>query len=380
MPAVHAVQVNFVPAPEGLAPSALFARWPSVPDIAELVASSGIRVSVIQVAARAQHVTRNGIDYHFVDSGRTAARMDRAGWGRRVAGVLDDIEADIAHVHGLEFAEAASAIARQLPRLPVLLQDHANRPPRWWRRPQWRLWYAAASGIAFSAGEQAQPFVDAGLFGPRMPVFAIPESSSRFTPGERAAARRKTGLFGDPCVLWVGHLTPGKDPLGVLDGVARAAARLPGLQLWCAFGKAPLLDRMQRRVADDARLVGRVHLLGEVAHARIETLMRAADLFVSGSRAESCGFALLEALACGVVPVVTDIPSFQVLTGHGRVGELWPCGDAARLADALVAAASKRTPPAQVRAHFDATLSFAAVGRQWAEAYAQLLRGRDAPR
>jgi glycosyltransferase involved in cell wall biosynthesis len=104
-------------------------------------------------------------------------------------------------------------------------------------------------------------------------------------------------------------------------------------------------------------------------------LMRSADLFVSGSRAESCGFALLEALACGVTPVVTDIPSFRSLTGN-VVGELWPCGDAGRLAEALVRAAGIRPSRADVRAFFDATLSFAAVGRQWADAYARLLADR----
>jgi glycosyltransferase involved in cell wall biosynthesis len=101
--------------------------------------------------------------------------------------------------------------------------------------------------------------------------------------------------------------------------------------------------------------------------------MRAADLFVSASRAESCGYAALEALACGTPPVLTDIPAFRALTDGGRVGRLWPVGDAQALAHALVATATMPMPTAQLRAHFDATLSFAAVGRRWREAYAQLL-------
>jgi glycosyltransferase involved in cell wall biosynthesis len=112
--------------------------------------------------------------------------------------------------------------------------------------------------------------------------------------------------------------------------------------------------------------------VGEVPHARIETLLRAADLFVSGSRAEGSGYAALEALACGVTPVLTDIPAFRALTGNGRVGHLWPCGDAVRLADELFLAATARASPQQVRAHFDATLSFDAVGRLWADAYARV--------
>jgi glycosyltransferase involved in cell wall biosynthesis len=256
--------------------------------------------------------------------------------------------------------------------LPVLFQDHADRLPRWWRRPRQRRRFARASGVTFTSLDQAQPFVAAGMFDSATRLFAIPESSSRFTPGDPACARAATGLHGDPCVLWVGRLTRGKDPMTVLEGIALAVSRVPGLQLWCAFGAAPMLSEVRARIEDDPRLAGRVHLLGTVPHARIEMLVRAADLFVSGSRAESSGYAAMEAIACGVTPVLTDIPAFRALTGNGRIGQLWPCGDAPRLADALVAATNEPASPGNVRAHFDTTLSFEAVGRLWADAYAQL--------
>ena len=365
----HVAQINFLPVPRGRTHTEILEQWHSLVDIAEVAASSGTRVSVIQAAAREDRITRNDIDYHFVDIRGLEVAKNR---GRRFASLLADIKADVLHAHGLGFVEDAFAVSQCLPQLPILVQDHADRPPRWWRRPQWRRWYAAISGVAFTAPELAQPFTHAGLFGPHARIFAIPESSSRFTMGSRANARTETGLHGDPCVLWVGHLSPGKEPLTVLDGVARASLQLPGMQLWCAFGNAPLLDDVQARIARDPQLAGRVHLLGKVEHAHVETLMRAADLFVSGSLAESCGYVVLEALACGVTPVVTDIPSFRALIGDSCVGRLWPCGDAARLAEALVDAAASRPSSTQVRAHFDARLSFAAVGRQWADAYAQV--------
>ncbi|MEO8997723.1 MAG: glycosyltransferase family 4 protein [Rhodanobacter sp.] len=369
MPVLHVAQLNFEPAPEGHAPARIFEQWRSLVDIAEVAASSGLRVSVIQAAAHEDLVTRNGIDYHFVDIRGLEVATNR---GSRYASLLADIKADVLHANGLAFAEDAFAVSQCLPQLPIIIQDHADRPPRWWRRPQWRRWYAAMAGVAFTAPELARPFTRVGLFGPHMRRFAIPESSSRFTMGSRANARAETGLHGDPCVLWVGHLSLGKDPLTMLAGVAQAALWLPGLQLWCVFGNAPMFDEVQARIARDPLLAGRVHLLGKVAHAHVEALMRAADIFVSGSLAESCGFVVLEALACGVTPVVTDIPSFRALIGDSRVGRLWPCGDTAGLAEALIDAAASRPSPEQVRAHFDATLSFAAVGRQWAAAYAQV--------
>lgn len=363
------MQANILPVPRGRAHAGMLGEWHSLVDIAEIAASSGIRVSVIQAAWRHDRIVRNGIDYHFVD----VAGLGTTQRSHRFAKVLAELRADVLHVHGLAFAEDAFAISRRLPQLPILCQDHADRPPRLWRRLQWRRWYAAVSAVTFTASEQALPFTGAGVFGKRTQVFAIPESSSRFTPGNRARARAETGIHGHPCVLWVGHLDRGKDPLAVLDGVARAALQLPGLQLWCVFGSAPLLDEVEERIRAYPQLAGRVHLLGKVPHAQVEALMRAADLFVSGSHAESCGYALLEALACGATPVVTDIPPFRALTGGGRIGRLWPCGDAERLAEALVEAASSPTSPEQVRAHFDATLSFTGVGRQWADAYARVL-------
>lgn len=367
---MHIVQANILPVPEGQAHVEMLEQWHSLVDIAEIAASSGVRVSVIQAAWRRDRIVRNGIDYHFVDVAGLETTTERS---HRFATLLADVRADVLHVHGLAFARDAFAVSRRLPQLPILCQDHADRPPRWWRRLQWRRWYTAVSAVAFTAGDQALPFTGAGVLGRRTQVFTIPESTSRFTLGNRARARAETGIHGHPCVLWVGHLNRGKDPLTVLDGVAQAASQLPGLQLWCVFGTAPLQEDVEDRIRAYPHLAGRVHLLGKVPHAQVEALMRAADLFVSGSHTEGSGYALLEALACGVTPVVTDIPSFRALTGGGRIGRLWPPGDAERLAEALVGAASSRTSPEQVRAHFDATLSFVAVGRQWADAYARVL-------
>jgi glycosyltransferase involved in cell wall biosynthesis len=183
-------------------------------------------------------------------------------------------------------------------------------------------------------------------------------------------------------VLWVGHLNANKDPLTVLRGISDAARELPELNLYCCFGNAPLLRAVQEKVSGTPRLRSRVHLLGRIAHERIEILMRAADIFVLGSHREGSGYSVIEALACGLPPVVTDIASFRSLTGGGCVGKLWPCNDAMALSAALrsltphIGSATR----AQVRAHFEATLSFDALGAKLAAMYEDVLRrGRSVP-
>ncbi len=373
---MHVAQVGFYLDPRHRGPLELLRDWPSLVDIAEAVAGSVRRLSVVQACAQAASVTQRGVSYHFVPSAQAAApRSAESARNEAIVDCVLDLHPDVIHVHGLDFSDAVIALARRLPKTPILLQDHASRLPRIWRRRLWRRGAACAAGIAICARDQLAPYWSAGLLPAALQVFEIPESSSRFTPGDAAQARGVTALSGDPAVLWVGRLDANKDPLIVLEALRRVTARLPGIELWCAYGSTDLLQEVRRQVDADPLLRPRVHLLGAVPHKQVELLMNAADLYVSASHREGSGYALIEALACGLPPVVTDIPSFRALTGGGSVGALWSCGDADELAAGLIKAAGwpREAARAQVRAHFNKELSFEAVGRKLATAYARLV-------
>lgn len=368
---MHAAQISFFSDPARRRPAELLAAWPTVVDIAEAAASAGVKVSVFQASAHWENLDKQGIRYHFLPFGhRDSTRKGRAGFRR----LLGETKPDVLHVQGLGFARQVIELAKMAPGTPILVQDRANRPPRFWRRPSWRRGLAAARGISFCSRDQAEPFERAGLLPADIRIFEIPGSASRFMPGDQAEARRLTGLTGDPCLLWVGHLNANKDPLTVLEGVSRAAAHLPGLQLWCCFGEAPLMNAVQRRVEGDSSLSSRVHLLGRVPHGKIEMLMRAADFLVQGSHRESTGYSVIEALACGLPPIVTDIPSFRSLTAQGAVGRLWSCEDAAQLTTAILDLAARSFPPLRSAASglFDRELSMSALGRKLRAAYGDL--------
>jgi glycosyltransferase involved in cell wall biosynthesis len=363
---MHVVQISFFSDLEGRSPVQLLDAWPTLVDVAEAASRSGVQLSVVQACPHSEHLDRNGVHYYFLPFGE-AAGADRESTALRK--LLRSLTPDVFHVHGLGFPKYALSLCALAPGVPIILQDHANRPPRIWRRVLWRRGMAVAAGISFCALAQARPFANAGLLNPATQLYEIPESTSRFTPGDREEARRATRVAGEPLVLWVGHLNPNKDPLTVLEGVSQAARSLPGLQLCCCFGNAPLLREVQDRIAADRMLRGRVHLLGRVPHERVELLLRAADLFVLGSHRESTGFALIEALACGLPPVVTDIPSFRSITGAGAVGQMWPRGNPRALCEALLAAPTDSRTREAVRAHFERELSFESLGAKLAAMY-----------
>lgn len=345
--------------------------WPLV-DTAEMVAHAGAQVTVIQASRVAETVRLRDVTYHFLvpDARRTLTASE--GFAR----LIRQLAPDVFHVHGLGFPREVVDLAGLTPTTPIFLQDHADGVPRIWRRRLRRKAYAAAAGISFCALSQAEPFARARMLDASTQLFEIAECSSRFTPGDQESARRITGVFGDPAVLWVGHLNANKDPLTVLAGLSRVLEHLPDLQLWCCFGQAPLLVDVQRHLAADSRLRDKVHLLGKVPHERIEQLMRAADLFVSGSHREGSGFSVIEALACALPAVITSIPSFRALTAQGKVGALWKCDDAAALSEAILSVArqSRSEARAAARRQFDQELSFDAVGRKFLAAYEELFR------
>lgn len=362
------LQVCCVRAPPDAGLADLLDRWPTLPDVALATAQAGADVTVLVDGARDAELRRDGVHYRQV-AGLTRPRW-RHPFAPRAAVIARECVPDVIHMVGLEApltTRALCAIA-----VPVLAQDHANRPRA---DPVSRWGFAKLAGAAFTARAQAEPFVRAGQLRAGLPIFAVPESSSRFTPGARDTARSLCGIHGAPALLWVGHLDANKNPMMVLRAVQRAMARLPGIMLWCAFGKAPLMPEIEALLASDAALAARVRLLGHIRHAEMETLYRACDGFVSASRREGSGYALIEALACGCRAIVTDIPSFRALLADGAAGVL-VADDADAMADAIVAQFSEPSDAEgtrQTRRYFDRDLSFEAVGAKLVRAYADLM-------
>jgi glycosyltransferase involved in cell wall biosynthesis len=362
---LRVVQVSAVRDPRLRTGEEMLAAWPAVEMTARAAASAGFDPVVVQAAWRDEELVRGGIRYRFVrePAGRVARRLRP-----RLVGAVRALRPEVVHLQGLGFPYARRLCGGGA---AVLAQDHLDRVPAGWRRWERRAALAGIDGALFTAAGMARPFVEAGVLSPGTPVFEVLEATSAFTPGDVDEARRAAGIGGDPCVLWLGHLDANKDPLTILDAVSLALRTLPGLRLWMCFGSAPLQGEVRARLAAEPALAARVTLLGRVPHAQVERLCRAADFLVQGSGREGTSYAVLEALACGATPLVTDIPALRRMTGDGAVGGLFRRGDAAGLARLLESSAAR--PRAELRraarAHFERHLSPAALARELGAAY-----------
>lgn len=355
------VQVNYAFTPVESA-DALLDTYHTLTGWSEAASRAGLSVSVVQAFTANTVRRRERVDYLFCESG-VVGRLAPAMMHAAVAAC----EPDVVHVNGLDAPLRAWQLRQRLPgHVALVVQDHAGEPPRSssLKAPIRRWAMRAADAYLFTTPAQATPWMEGGFISGSQGVHGVLEASTAMRPVHRATARALSGLEGTPAILWVGRLDANKDPLTVIDGFERALASLPLATLTMVFGDDRLLPVVQARLAVSPGLGDRVRLAGRVPRAQLAAWYSAADLFVLGSRRESCGYALLEACACGTVPVVTDIPSFRAITGHGAIGALWPVGDAHALAAALVSLGQRdlEAERHRTRAHFEQHLSWNAVG------------------
>ena len=373
------VQVNCV-FDKGLTdPDDLLGRYTTLTGWSEaLLAAGATNATVVQRFHRPARFTRNGVEYVFV-SDELPPHLRPWQSSLPFAAAVGGLSPDVVHMNGLEFPAQARRIRSLLPDAAIVVQNHSGgglvgRAPV--LRLLTRATRSAVDAFLFAVDEHAESWRRAGAIAPRQRTYTVMPASTTFRLVPRDGARHASGIAGDPAVLWVGRLTANKDPLTVLDGFERCLARLPDASLTMIYGTDELLPDVRRRVEESNTLRARVRLVGQVAHDRMPAFFSAADVFVVGSHQEGSGYSVIEACACGAIPVVTRIPSFQQLTADGSIGALWTPGSAVDCARALVdvAAGDLVTSRAQVVDHFARALSWPAVGRRAVDVYAEVLK------
>jgi glycosyltransferase involved in cell wall biosynthesis len=362
-------------------PEAQIAADPLRRELSRALAALGHEILVVQEHRVAAELVHGPVRWRFVRPSN-AARLGRA----LLAGRPDAIpKAPAPHVAGPVLAWRPDVIhsfdLAAYPTLAILggvaratgarlvAHDHGGAPARTAAlRAIQRVALARTDALLSTTLERGERW-------PGARVFEVFESSSVLTPGDRAAARHRTGLTGDPVCLHVGRLDDVKDPLTTIRGFRELARRRPGARLYLAWTDAPLLPEV-RAAAEGLPVV----FLGRQPRSAMEDLYRSADLLLQASRREVCGYAILESLATGTPPVLSDIPPFRRLTDGGRVGRLFAPGDPAALAAAAIDAwgAVKRGElgPDAVRRWFDAELAFPVLARRVDEVYRQVTEVR----
>lgn len=171
----------------------------------------------------------------------------------------------------------------------------------------------------------------------RITVFPWGVDLPRFHPAPSALGlRRRLGWEGKPLIL---HTRSFERIYGIetlLESIRLAVQGNPELR-FLLVGDGSLRPHIERFIRRH-RLEEAVYLAGRVPHESLPDYFNESDVYLSCSRSDGSSVSLLEAMACGLPAVVSDLPSNREWVQPGVNGWLFPKNDAAATAEAILAA------------------------------------------
>ena len=284
-----------------------------------------------------------------VEQIRWAGGRDRFRWRNLPWLVLDfkrvvrECRPDLVHAGPIQTCTFIAALSGFRPILAMswgfdLMQDvHRNG---WW---EFATRYALKRADFFTSDAQVtrDKAVAHGMRADRTVVFPWGVDLKHFAPSGKP--RDSAGGFTLLCNRsW--------EPRYGVDVLANAYARVAGqrddvgLILLNAGSQAQEI----RRILMGAGVMDRVHFGGQVSQRDMPNWYHMADLYVSPSHVDGSSVSLMEALACGLPVLVSDIPANREWVTDGKNGWLFPDGDAHALAERIEAAVRRRGELAEV--------------------------------
>jgi L-malate glycosyltransferase len=198
-------------------------------------------------------------------------------------------------------------------------------------------------------------------------------------PEERAAARRALGLHCNRLVLYVGRLSPEKNPLGLLDAWTAIDSEAREGALLALVGDGPDWDQINAR-ARTPNLAGTIHLAGQ--RSDVALWYRAADVYVIPSLLEGLSNTMIEALASGLPVISTCVSGSSILLESPTAGLVVDVGNTKELAGAIEALLTDESARIQLsknaRLTFESRFSLESLSKKMILLYRGLLaqRGR----
>jgi D-inositol-3-phosphate glycosyltransferase len=200
---------------------------------------------------------------------------------------------------------------------------------------------ACADAVLASCDVEAAQFARLYHADPaRVHVVPLGVEHAFFAPGYRPQARRALGLDESATLLlFAGRLQELKGVDLALETLVELRRRGRKAQLAIVGGPSGrdgrvTLERLHRRVVE-AGVIEQVLFVAPQAHQLLSSWMRAADVTLVPSRAESFGLVALESAACGTPVVASDVGGLTTLVDDGVTGFLVAERDPAHWADVV---------------------------------------------
>lgn len=119
----------------------------------------------------------------------------------------------------------------------------------------------------------------------------------------------------------------------LIDAIPFLTKKIHNIEV-CILGGGPERERLEQKVKNIG-ISQYVKFLGQLPNNQVVNHLRASDIYVSTSKSDGTSISLLEAMGCGIFPIVTDIPANREWVNNGVNGYLVPTDNPAILSDKI---------------------------------------------
>lgn len=283
---------------------------------------------------------------------------------------------DIVIVEGLVFPLQLMMLKLFLNRnCIIVVQHHGESPYKGYKKILQKLSGKFISLFLFTSCENAIPWINAGVIRNSTQCRELQEASTFICRAGRKESIERCGITGDHNFLWVGRFNKNKDPLTVLKAFENYARKNDAAKIYMIFQEDELFNEVQNMINESTILNRTVKLLGKMPQEELRFWYCSCSFFLSGSHREGSGYAMMEAMACGCIPIATAIPSFKKITSNGKYGFLYPPGDQKALTDILegIEKINVEEKANEVEKYFHQNLSFKNIADDMVEIFEKLV-------
>ena len=355
-------------------------------ELARSLKSRGWDVSVVSMLrpkTGAKQLSEAGIPVRTLDAGRWNLFRSML----KLRRILRAERPHILHCH-MSNAVLTARLARLMRRIPVVIGTLHGLKMYNVRGTGWRVretvngltdWLSdMTTAVCDAAGEH---YVSTGAIS-RQSMRVIPNGVDterfRFDPAVRQRMRAELGVGNEFVWLMAGRFQLVKDHHTMIRAFARVASEAPKSVLLLA-GEGPLRAELAE-LATGMGIGSRVKFLG--SRTDIADLMNAADGLVLSSISEALPMVLLEAAACKLPCVATDVGGNPDIVIHGLTGFLTPPSNPEALAGSMLRLCSlpssvRDRMGEQARRHVASRFALGEVTGQWESLYSELLAKKE---
>jgi L-malate glycosyltransferase len=268
--------------------------------------------------------------------------------------VLRSVKPDLVHAGPIQRAALLTALAGFRPLVSMswgydLLVD-AERSQTW--RWATRFTLKRSSVMVGDCNTIRERAIAYGMAGERVVTFPWGVDLDKFSPSEGQERGTVWPSFGQPDrerEVFVLLSNRNWEPIYGVDVIARAfvlaSHRLaskgcPELRL-LMLGNGSQASVL-REIFLRGGVLEQVHFPGHVSQVDLPRYYRSSDLYLSASHSDGSSISLLEAMACGLPALVSDIPGNREWVNPGDQGWWFPDGDHRLMAEAIVQAVEQR--------------------------------------